>query len=409
MKGVHQSIACRRGLWVLTVLLLGMLALPQLSMADDTEEVLQDRFSGQGSWGIVAAGQGMHRGFKPGPGEIAIDVPGTAVEVAYLYWSGYAPLSGGDDTVVLTRLSDGVSITLVADADTGTHGPSFWIGDYYYYVYIAEATSLIRPGLDTYAVSDFGGSLVRRDGAGLMVVYNDPNLPVREVVIRDGLDRFYRGWGEGPRGETAANCVIMTQQPFERQMEFWMFAAEIVRLGEEEPRPNALRYLTGTDSDPVPTDLVNAPTDGPVIGTLIQGPPDYPFGSYNDPQWDTYTSQVTIPTGHSWVCLQVESARDPRDMSWRPASGILMATGRRMRIEETSPTPTHTPTPTPTGTMTLTPTSTFNATPTGTVTPTPAPPPPVVPEASTLGLLGSSALALAGYAALQVRARRHRR
>jgi hypothetical protein len=409
MKAVCQRVDLGRIAWVLAVLLAGMLLFPPIYLADDTEEALQDRFSGRGTWGIVATGQGMHRGFKPGPGEIEIDVPGTAVQVAYLYWSGYAPLGGGDDTVILTRMSDGASLTLVADSDTGTHGPKLWADEYYYYVYVAEATSLVRNGQETYAVSDFGGTMVRRDGAGLMVVYSDPNLPVREVVIRDGLDRFYRGWGEGPRGETAANCVVMTAQPFERQMEFWMFAAEIVRLGEEEPRPNALWYLTGTDSDPIPTDLVNAPTDGPVIGTLIQGPPDYPFGSYDDPQWDTYTSQVPIPASHSWVCLQLESARDPRDASWRPASGILMATGRRMRIEEPSPTPTNTPTATATGTSTPTPTSTATATPTDTATPTVTAPPPVVPEASTLGLLGSSALALAGYAALQVRARHHRR
>ena len=341
------------------MLLLGTLALPQLSMADDTEEVLQERFSGEGTWGIVAAGQGMHRGFKPGPGEIEIDVPGTGVQAAYLYWSGYAPLNAADDTVILIRESDGASLTLVADPSTGTYGPKHWNDDNYYYVYVADVTSLIRPGQDTYLVSDFGGGMVRRDGAGLMVVYQDPSLPVREVVIRDGLDRFYRGWGTGSRGETAANCVVMIEQPFERTMEFWMFAAEIVRLGEEEPRPNALWYLTGTDADPIPTDLVNAPTDGPVIGTLIQGPPDYPFGSYSDPQWDSYSNEVIIPAGHSWVCLQVESARDPQDASWLPASGILLATGRRMRIEEEPPpTPTQPPSPTPTNTPPPTPTST---------------------------------------------------
>jgi hypothetical protein len=258
--------------------------------------------------------------------------------------------------------------------------------------------------------------MVRRDGAGLMVVYEDASLPVREVVIRDGLDRFYRGWGEGPRGETAANCVVMDPQPYDRQMEFWMFAAEIVRLGEEEPRPNALWHLTGTDADPIPTDLVNAPTDGPVIGTLIQGPPDYPFGSYDDPQWDDYRNVVAVPAGHTWVCIQVESARDPRDATWRPASGILLATGRRMMLQEPTPTPTSTATPTPTGTLSPTPTSTPTFTPTGRATDTVTPTAtstreeevPVVPEASTLGLLAGSALTLAGYAALQVRARRRR-
>jgi hypothetical protein len=402
----------RFGLSVVLGFLLALLALPGIAQADDTEEVLQERFSGQGRWDIIAAGQGMHRGFKPGPGEIELDVPGTSVVVAYLYWSGYAPLSGGDDTVTLLRESDGESLVLVADPDTGIHGPKPWSNQYYYYVYVADATALVKLGQETYLVSDFGGSMVRRDGAGLMVVYEDPSQPVYQVVIRDGLDRFYRDWGEGPRGETAANCVLRDEYTEDRQMEFWMFAAEIVRLGEEEPRPNALWYLTGNDNESMPTDLVNAPTDGPIIGTLIQGPPDrYPFGSYSDPQWDTYTNQVTIPAGDSWVCLQVESARDPRDESWRPASGILMATGRRMRLAEPSPTPTYTATPTPTSTATPVPTRpgaspTFTTTPSPTRTPTS--PPPVVPEASTLGLLGSSGLALAGYTLLQWRGRRRR-
>jgi hypothetical protein len=370
----------------------------------------------------------MHRGFNPGPGEIVIDVPGTAVQAAYLYWAGFARLDSGDDTLTLTRMSDGASELLVADPVTGTYGPAFWYAPYYYYVYVADVTSLVRPGADTYLVSDFDGGMKMRDGAGLMVVYEDPSLPTREVVIRDGLDRFFRGWGEGPRGESAANCVTMTAQPFERQMEFWMFAAGVIRLGEEEPRPNALWYLTGTDDDPIPADLVNASSDGPVSGVLIQGPPDYPFCSCSDPQWDNYTNEITIPAGHSWVCVQVESAFDPQDLSWRPASGILLATGRRMRIEADTPTPTSTATPTPTSTPTPTPTGTATPTSTATATPSPTqspsptasatatrrptieptPPIEVVPEASTWMLLGSSALTLAGYAALQVRARRRK-
>lgn len=68
--------------------------------------------------------------------------------------------------------------------------------------------------------------------------------------------------------------------------------------------------------------------------------------------------------------------------------------------EPTATRPIITPPPRPTLTLTPGPTHT----PQPTLTPTPEPP-PVVPEASTLLLLGSALATLAGYIALQARAR----
>ncbi len=180
-----------------------------------------------------------------------------------------------------------------------------------------------------------------------------------------------------------------------------MFAAEIVRLGlEEEPRPNALWYLTGTDGVSIPTDLVNAPTDGPVIGRLIQGPPDYPFGSYSDPQWDSYTNEVTIPAGHSWVCLQMESAVDPQGRELAPCQ--WHSAGHRPPDEDRGGASTDTDT-------TTQPHAHEHASSDADQhRHAQAADPRAVPEASTLSLLGSSAVALAGYAALQMRARRRK-
>ncbi len=193
--------AANRNWGTLVVLLLGMLALPSLTMADDTEEVLLDRFSGKEAGASSLPARACTAASSPVPGEIVIDVPGTGCGGCLPVLVGIrATHGGGDDTVILIRNSDGASLTLVADAETGTYGPKFWIGGYYYYVYVAEVTSLIKPGQDTYAVSDFGGSMVRRDGAGVMVVYEDTNLPVRWVAMGRWPGPFLPGLGRRSPG-----------------------------------------------------------------------------------------------------------------------------------------------------------------------------------------------------------------
>ena len=380
----------------LSVLALLLAALAPAALADDTEEVLAPRFSADGHYGVVAAGVGMLRDGAPGARAIQIDVPGTSVRAAYLYWSGYGTANSGDCLVELRRDADGESVQVSADPDTGTYGPAFWFDGYYYWSHVGDVTSLIRSGPGSYTVSDFGEMLHRRNGAGLVVVYEDAGLPLSRVELRDGLDRFHRGWGEGARGETAVNChATSSGAAIDRAMDLWLIAAEVVRYGEEEPRPNALWYLTGSGQQPA--DLVNAPDNGPVSGTMLQGPPgDYPFASRDGLQWDTYHGSLPVPAGAGWVCLQVESAVDSRDPTWRPASGVLLAEAASLPLEEP---PTSTPTATPSPTPSTTPTP---------LPPRPGIPVPVVPEASTLLLLGSAAGTLAGYVTLQWRARRRK-
>jgi hypothetical protein len=370
---------------VVCILVLVSLAVPLAALADDTEEMLVPRFSIEGHYGLVAAGVGMLRNGSPGAGTIEIDVPGTSVRAAYIYWSGHGPADTGDCVLELRRESDGETLRFSADPDSGTFGPAYWFDGYFYWVHAHEVTPLVETGRGRYTVSDYGQGLHRRDGAGLIVVYEDAALPLSRVEIRDGLDRFYRPWGEGPRGETAVNCTASGTPAGD--MDLWLFAAEVVRQGEEEPRPNALWYLAG--SGPQPVDLVNAASGGPVTGTLLQGPPDeYPFASRDGLQWDTFHGSLPLADGDDWVCLQVESAIDPRDADWRPASGVLLAQAACLPLGE-PPVPTVVPSPTPPK------------------PPTPyTPQPPLVPEASTLLLLGSSAATLVGYAALQWRARR---
>jgi hypothetical protein len=409
---VYNRLARPCAFKFVSLLLLLSLILTPVALADDTEEVLTERYSAEGKFGIVAAGQGMYEGTNPGPGEIEISVPGTSVVAAYLYWSGFGTDIGGDDTVTLTRKSDAQSLTVTADPVTGTYGPRFWFDGFEFWVWVAEVTSLVKTGPETYVVSAFGANMERRNGAGLAVVYEDPSGPTTRVLILDGLDRWYRGWGEGARGESATYCFSGSEVASDRPFYYGMFVGEITFEADpalRKDRPNALWYMTGGPGEDMPADMVNAPTDGPVTGTFIQGPPaDYPFWSSNDPQWDTYSNVLTVPGGDSWVCIQPESAVDATQPDWKPASGITMAIAGAIVIEEPPPTPTEPP-PTPTEpppTPTEPPPTPTEPPPTP--TPPPPPPPPVVPEASTLLLLGTSATTLAGYAALQWRARRRR-
>ena len=303
----------------LAVFVAFLLVSPPVSSADDTDETLQLRFEGDGHYGIVAKGIGLT---DSSLGSIDLSVPGTAILGAFLYWSGYAQQAPGDDIVSLSV--DGGSATgLIADE---IFGPAPWNSGNYRFTYYEDVTELVQLGTHNYTISGFDQPpMTYKDGAGLMVVYEDLTLPYRHVEVRDGLDRVYRTWGSGSRGESAVNCFAFDAASADRQMDLSVFAGGITA---EVPRPNAFWFKTGTTADAVPVDIVDAPNDNPDPGaTMLQGPPTtYPFTSVNGAEWDTYSDQLTIPAGATWVCTQIESATH---LDYTPESlvGIAMGVG----------------------------------------------------------------------------------
>jgi hypothetical protein len=300
---------------LVTVFLLG----PQPVAADDTSKVLTQRVLVDGRYAIVANGVGMTASSSA---DIALDVPGTVYK-AYLYWAGYDDGSG-DDTVSL-QVDGGAVNSLTADETF----KDFWFGSYHRYVYVEEITGLVQSGDHTYTVAGFSDSFHFRDGAGLLVVYEDAGLPYNRVEVKDGLDRMYRWWGSGARAESAVNCFDVPAHPDARTMSLNIFGTGVDISGDD--RPNALWYRTGDDTETQPEDMLNTPTDGPVDTEAIelQGPPDYPFQSVNGEEWDTYTNTITIPAEDTWVCLQVESAEYE---SYQPASFAQMVAAATYEI-----------------------------------------------------------------------------
>jgi hypothetical protein len=152
---------------------------------------------------VVQAGVGLE-GWKKEPKKLVVNVP-APVELALLYWTGRDhPCSPDPETGIcgvpaepyrdqLLRL-DGVPLagTLVGtelQPDTN-RGPVLNIG------YMADVTETVRSrGLGrlsfTITDGDPASNLTDLDGAGLLVVTSDPDLPAARVIVFQGLDFAY--------------------------------------------------------------------------------------------------------------------------------------------------------------------------------------------------------------------------
>jgi hypothetical protein len=260
---------------------------------------------------MVAAGVGLNNVVS---GDISIDVPGTVV-VAYLYWAGVDYKPGGVNQAIF----DGIAIT----ADF-SYEEDFWYAnseEYYHYVYGKDVSSLINNGLDTYPFSGIDGMLYPY-GAGLVVIYEDLELPINRVVLKDGLDTFHFDFAvpNGPNSDITCFDFSSTAHQRETQMVF------IVGGTEHDDRPN--KIWTQTGKGPKPTDLITTPSS-------VGGP--YPLYGADGRAWDTYTDTIPVNAGDEWLCTQIESIISPGldfpEFVGRGTSALLIATGFVLPVE----------------------------------------------------------------------------
>ena len=265
------------------------------------------RFQDTGNLNIVAGGVGLQGVTE---GEIALDIPNSGkseVVAAYLYWSGYDPIDGGDDEVDF----EGKTVTVL-----DTYGPDLWYPPHYCYVYVADVTSDVKTGNNIYTIEGVD-ELDRNFGAGLIAVYQSKNLPWAQVTILDGLDNFWFGWPNprGPNSEVTA--LTFANSVFPRVAEVTLFAGAT----EHDDRPNEIWTATGTGTPD--TNLITTPSIPD---------DDYSLVGIDGPSWDTYSTDVEIPAGDEWLGVQVESIYAEDDSGspeyyGRGTSGVLAAAG----------------------------------------------------------------------------------
>ena len=141
--------------------------------------------------GVTAAGVGLR---NQGTGDISVSIPGTAtVLVAYLYWQYMNETSAGGDASLDGNVVSG------ALTGGGSDGEYCWAGGNAT-AWRADVTSIVT-GSGTYTVEIPTGDTSGDDpwpdgalkphplaeGASIVVVYEDPTVGLREIVIVDGL------------------------------------------------------------------------------------------------------------------------------------------------------------------------------------------------------------------------------
>lgn len=321
--------------------------------ATAADEALNVRTHLDGTYGIVSDGVGFDL-IAPGPGVIVLDVPGPPVQ-AFLFWAGQDEIPPGGDSAISLSVNGGPANPITA---LRSYGPEYWNEPpiRYNYVWVADVTSLVLAGTNTYTVTDYG-PMYAELGVGLLVVYQDVGLPYSLVEIVEGLDGAYHNYGP-PRGpDTEVACVQFAAEASARTMNVSLFVGGVNISGGPGSRPNVLWYQTGTGVPPA--NIENQP------GSLTFGV--QPFDSRDGEEWDTYQDSITVPANDTYACFQIESPPpDGASLLW-----LNLSVSMAQQAPTATPTPTNTFTPTPTNTFTPTPTNTFTPTPTNTFTPTP--------------------------------------
>ena len=354
----------RSCLFALAAALLFALDTPP-AFADGTETLGQPSVPVASGTGVAVAGVGL---FSQ-PASFSIEIPGDAtVRQALLYYeaghrTGDASGNAPDQSVV-------VNGTTVVASRIG--GPTEFYGDVLTATHRADVTALalVGPGTNTITVNGLDDDEVR-DGAGLVVIYDQPNRQVQLSLV-DGNDVAFANFA-APR-----NAAVPQTFSFD--------AATVERTA-------TLALLTTSLHDPIPAGIPN-PSGNPrnrpnFVDLTIGGTTTRLADPLGDaaPEWDAGLLNVSIPAGATSLTVRYVSEYDQSgDL---PASVVWL--GAALVVPLAQPPATTTTTTTVPPPTTTAPTTTTTA-PTTTTTA-----PRVLPR--TLAATGIGLAALAAVAA----------
>ncbi len=224
---------------------------------------------------IVADGIGLDGSTS---GTISVDVPGGAtITSVLLYWEVWG--ENGDPSTVsatvglTTKNITGEYIGL-STIDSGAQSRS----------YRADITSEFAFGTGTNTVGIDVPSGPEFDGASLVIVYDDGSEG--SIEIRDGNDFAFIDFAD-PNRLTELQTFTFPSDPEDRQATLWFIVGDV-----EDSRPTKIEISVGG----IVHELINELGDG--------------APGRDGPEWDTYSTTVTIPAGVTELSLQLFSYDD---------------------------------------------------------------------------------------------------
>jgi uncharacterized repeat protein (TIGR01451 family)/fimbrial isopeptide formation D2 family protein len=271
---------------------------------------LNDLLSDEGvcdidEWGYntAAAGVGLE---NQSSGTINLNVPEN-LHKAYIFWGGryeYESGTPGDNEI---KLNGTVVTADGANVEKGTNPLGWgWVG------YYADVTSLVTVGNNAYTVSEVDVHSNQNDGAGIIAVYKDSTKNPSEFMIKGGLDYAFHGFPNPMGNDTQVYTYTFDPAPYPRTADTSLLVGD----GEAgTSRGDNLWFQSGTGS--APTDLVDqAGASEIATNFMVQS---------DGPQWDTFSTTVTIPANATYASFQIESPSDQNgeSIAWHAQSFVL--------------------------------------------------------------------------------------
>lgn len=322
-------------------------------------------------------------------GSFNVSVPSSGTpQKAYLYWTEkYSSI----EPRIRLRINNGSNLNLTATTSpNGIFGPARLNSvNTSYTGYIVDITQYINNGQSWRINSGNNNFRVTKNldgstdaskydlfGAGVVIIYEDPNLPEQHLELKCGFDVTFENkttidtaakWGKWSN----VACHQFDPATGNRQIKYYAFMSGTKQKDASNYRPNAFWYHTGDGNGNIPGNIknLNRPPNQFNLGlNTIPGSIEYSdaFDANNGNEWDTFNSEtesgltINIPTGNDYICFQTESRNvNPAglyglgsSMQWSMSALTFAYSGPTLTPSPTvnasiTPTVTATPTPTP--------------------------------------------------------------
>ncbi len=219
-----------------------------------------------------------------------VDIGGTVLK-AYLYWGGKgtSEYSESGEIVVAVAGVDSpvVSATAIASDDSYIHQSHF--------IHRADITNLLTSvvaGDYDFTFSGFAGLR----GAGVQIVFTDPDMPNSRIQIFGGLDYQFIGRGADKDGE--GPTLVHNIDFYAPAVDIGIFANDAYYARVGSPRFEALYYKQGTGS--LSSSYGAGELAVNVGGDIVETDPDAVLYAENflegvdGEDWDTYIAHISL-------------------------------------------------------------------------------------------------------------------